>query len=46
MVTFFDAYTKVGPLPRKHPAAPWKLSQMLADQEFCSVSGALVASSM
>src|SRR6185295_12528549 len=25
---------------------PWKLSQMLADQEFCSVSGTLVQSTM
>ncbi|MCG3150354.1 MAG: hypothetical protein PCFJNLEI_03837 [Verrucomicrobiae bacterium] len=43
---FFDAFTEIGPRPRKHPAAPWKLSQLLADMEYCSVSGALVASTL
>jgi predicted TIM-barrel fold metal-dependent hydrolase len=41
---FFDAYTQVGPRVRKHPAHPWKLEDVLAEMDHCSVSAALVAS--
>ncbi len=43
---FFDAFTMAGPRARKHPAQPWKLDDILAEMDHCSISGALVASSM
>lgn len=41
---FFDAYTQIGPRARKHPAHPWKLEDVTAEMDHCSVSAALVAS--
>lgn len=43
---FFDAFTQIGPRPNKHPASAWKLSEVLAEMDHCSISGALVASTM
>ncbi|MEI8063905.1 MAG: amidohydrolase family protein [Verrucomicrobiota bacterium] len=43
---FFDAFTEVGPRARKHPAMPWQLAHVLADLDYCSISGALVASTL
>ncbi|HWL51624.1 MAG TPA: amidohydrolase family protein [Chthoniobacteraceae bacterium] len=43
---YFDAFTRIGPRPKKHPAHPWKLEELLAEMEHCSVSGALVASTL
>lgn len=40
---FFDAYTKIGPEKIIHPAYRWKLEELVADMERCSVSAALVA---
>lgn len=41
---FFDAFTRIGPRQRKHPAEAWTLAELLAEMDHCSVSGALVAS--
>ncbi len=43
---YFDAFTRIGPRPQKHPAHAWKLSELLAEMDHCSISGALVASTM
>jgi predicted TIM-barrel fold metal-dependent hydrolase len=43
---FFDAFTEIGPRLSKHPAQPWKLSQLLSEMDHCSISGALVASTL
>ncbi|MGN6492031.1 MAG: amidohydrolase family protein [Agriterribacter sp.] len=40
---FFDAYTRFGAIKYKHPAEPWKLSDLVAEHNHCSVSGGLVA---
>lgn len=42
-VIFFDAYTRFGPIKYKHPAEPWKLSDLIKEQQHCSISGGLVA---
>ena len=41
---YFDAFTRIGPRPRKHPAHAWKLSEVMEEMDHCSISGALVAS--
>jgi len=33
----------IGPFLEKHPAQPWKLSDLLAEMKHCSISGALVS---
>jgi hypothetical protein len=43
---FFDAFTRIGPRVRKHPAHPWKLVELVAELDHCSIAGALVASTM
>lgn len=43
---YFDAFTCIGPRVGKHPAEAWKLSGLLAEMDHCSVSAALVASTM
>jgi len=43
---FFDAFTRVGPRPGKHPAARWKLGELLAEMDHCSISGAMVSSTL
>lgn len=43
---YFDAFTRVGPRWKKHPAHAWKLSDVLAEMDHCSISGALVASTL
>lgn len=43
---YFDAFVRVGPRAAKHPAHPWKLAEVLAEMEHCSISGALVASTL
>ena len=40
---FFDAFTRFGPEPRRHGAHPWRLEQLTAEMQHCSISGALVA---
>lgn len=41
---FFDAFTQIGPWENKHPAHPWRLADLLAEMDHCSISGALVSS--
>jgi predicted TIM-barrel fold metal-dependent hydrolase len=43
---FFDAFTQIGPRVKKHPVHAWKLSELLAEMDHCSISGALVASTL
>lgn len=43
---FFDAFTQIGPRPDKHPAARWKLSELLAEMDHCSISRAMVSSTL
>ena len=40
---FFDAFTEIGPRENKPVQLPWKLSELLAEMEHCSISGALVS---
>jgi predicted TIM-barrel fold metal-dependent hydrolase len=41
---FYDAFTRIGPRTGKHLAHAWKLSDVLAEMDHCSISAALVAS--
>jgi len=41
---YFDAFTEIGPRRHKHPAQLWKLEDLLAEMDHCSISGALVSS--
>lgn len=43
---YFDAWTCIGPYLGKHPSQPWSLDDVLSEMEHCSISAALVASSM
>ncbi|HYF48016.1 MAG TPA: amidohydrolase family protein, partial [Planctomycetota bacterium] len=43
---FFDAFTEIGPRHRKHLAHAWKLEELIAELDHCSISGALVASTL
>ncbi len=41
---YFDACILAGPRTRKHPALPWRLEDVLAEMDHCSISGGLVRS--
>ncbi len=43
---FFDAFTRIGPRANAHHAQPWTLEHVVAEMRHCSISGALVASTM
>ena len=43
---FFDAFTRIGPRLKKHVAHPWSLDDVRAEMDHCSISGALVASTL
>ena len=43
---FFDAFTRIGPRKYKHPAEKWQLSDLVKELAHCSVSGAMVASTL
>lgn len=43
---YFDAFTVIGPRAYAHAKSPWSLDHLLEEMELCSISGALVASSM
>lgn len=43
---FFDAYTRIDPRTNKHPEERWSLEHLLEEMEQCSISAALVASTM
>ncbi len=40
---YFDAFTQIGPRREKHPAEAWRLDELLAEMDHCSISGALVS---
>ncbi len=41
---YFDGFTQIGPRSKKHPSHAWKLADVLAEMDHCSISGALVTS--
>jgi predicted TIM-barrel fold metal-dependent hydrolase len=43
---FFDAFSRIGPRRYKHPGEKWKLEDLIKELNHCSVSGALVASTL
>lgn len=43
---FFDAFTRIGPRRYKHPAEQWRLEDLINELDHCSISGALVASTL
>ena len=43
---YFDAFTRVGPRKYKHPGEKWRLEDAIKELNHCSVSGAMVASTM
>ena len=43
---YFDALTRVGPRKYKHPGEKWRLEDAIKELNHCSVSGAMVASTM
>ncbi len=43
---FFDAFTRIGPRRYKHPAEQWRLEDVVQELDHCSISGALVASTL
>ncbi len=45
-VLYFDALTRVGPRANKHAAHPWRLEELERELAHCSISGALVLSTM
>lgn len=45
-IMFFDAFTRIDPRKNKHPAERWSLEHLLEEMNHCSISGALVASTM
>ncbi|MBM3402711.1 MAG: hypothetical protein FJY21_10465 [Bacteroidetes bacterium] len=43
---FFDAFARIGPRRYKHPGEQWKLEELIKELNHCSISGALVASTL
>ncbi len=43
-LVYFDAFTRIGPRHKKHLAHAWKMEEVLAEMDHCSISAALVAS--
>jgi predicted TIM-barrel fold metal-dependent hydrolase len=43
---FFDAFTRIGPRRFKHPGEQWSLQDMIREIDHCSISGAMVASTL
>lgn len=43
---FFDAFSRIGPRRYKHPGEKWKLEELIKELNHCSISGALVASTL
>lgn len=46
MIRYVDALARIGPRPNKHPAQPWSLDHLRAEMAHCSISGALVSSTL
>lgn len=45
-ILFFDAFTRIGPRRYKHPAEKWRLEDLVKELNHCSVSGAMVSSTL
>ena len=45
-ILFFDAFTRIGPRKYKHPAEKWLLEDLVKALNYCSVSGAMVSSTL
>jgi len=45
-ILYFDAFTRIGPRRYKHPGEQWQLEELLAELSHCSISGALVSSTL
>ncbi len=43
---FFDGFTRIDPRRDKHPGERWSLEHLLEELDHCSISGALVASTL
>lgn len=43
---YFDGFTQIGPRRYKHPAEKWKLEELIADMDYCSIAGAMVSSTL
>lgn len=43
---YFDGYTRIGPRKYKHPEERWSLQHLRDEMQHCSISGALVASTL
>ncbi|MBM3853957.1 MAG: hypothetical protein FJ399_12510 [Verrucomicrobia bacterium] len=43
---FFDAFTEIGPRPNKPASQQWRLDELRAEMEHCSIAGALVSGTM
>ena len=43
---FFDAFTRIGPRRYKHPAEKWQLEDLVKELNHCSISGAMVSSTL
>jgi predicted TIM-barrel fold metal-dependent hydrolase len=43
---FFDAFARIGPRRYKHPGEKWQLEDLIKELSHCSISGALVASTL
>lgn len=43
---FFDAFTRIGPRRYKHPAEKWQLEDLVTELNHCSISGAMVSSTL
>lgn len=43
---YFDGFTKIGPRRNKHQAEKWSLKHLLDELDHCSISAALVASTL
>lgn len=45
-LVFFDAFTQIGPRRINHSRTQTKLSELLDEMDYCSINGALVASTL
>lgn len=45
-VTYFDAFTRIGPYKYEHPESKWRLNDLITELAHCSISGALVSSTL
>ncbi len=43
---YFDAFAQIGPRRYKHPAERWQLQELIDEMDHCSVSAALVSTTM